>query len=158
MAFDQLLKGITPLRGGRVSLEDLGVYLLPQAVPPRNATLVDQSVEAVIAAGPGTSLILFQYQCPSQRRGILARLAVDAPDPAALPNLSFSVLRSGAPVPNYQLVPLPIGTVNQPDTVQVTFDDAQLLQVQVTNAAGFPFDVHCRVVAWFWDVIQVSGR
>ncbi len=141
----------------RMSLEDLGLYILPQDFVPRNATFIDQTREQSVAAL--STVVMFEYQVPANRRGILRRLAVDSASPGALPSLRYSVLRSLAPVPNYQLEELPIGTVNTPDLVVVTFDGDQLLQVQVTNTnAGFAFDVHVRVVGWFWDVLEVRGR
>jgi hypothetical protein len=147
--------------GKRASLEDLGLYVLPQAVPPRNATLVDQSSSPIVPAGipgvPGTALA-FDYLVPANRRGIMARLAVDTPDPAALPAIRFAVLRSSAPVPNYQNVQAPIGTIGVPDTVNVVFDGDQHMQVVVSNSSAFDFEVHVRVVAWFWDVIMEFGR
>jgi len=155
-----ILSKIQPF-GKRASLEDLGLYVLPQAVPPRNATLVDQSSSPTVPAGiPGVpgSIVAFDYIVPANRRGILARLAVDPPDPAALPAIRFSVLRSFAPVPNYQNVEAPIGTIGVPDQVNVVFDGDQRMQVVVTNSSAFDFQVHVRVYAWFWDVIMDYGR
>ncbi len=143
--------------GRRMSVEDLGLYILPQEFIPRNATFVDQTREQSVAAV--SSAMVFEYRVPANRRGVLRRLACDSASPGALPNLRYSVLRSGAPVPNYQIEEFPIGTVNVPDFVMVQFDGDQLMQVQVTNlAAGFAFDVHVRVVAWFWDVLEERGR
>jgi hypothetical protein len=150
--------------GRRQSLEDLGLYILPQAVPPRNATFVDKERSVIVPLGipgpppvPGTALA-FEYRVPANRRGILARLGVDCVDPAALPSIQFSVLRSGAPVPNYVNVQAPIGTIGVPDTVHQTFDGDQLLQIQIANFSAFDLEVHVRVVAWFWDVIEEYGR
>lgn len=143
--------------GRRMAVEDLGLYILPQKFIPRNATFVDQTREQSVAAA--SAVIVFEYRVPANRRGVLARLACDSASPGALPNLRYSVLRSQAAVPNYQLEEFPIGTVNAPDEVSVQFDGDQLLQVQVTNlSVGFGFDVHVRVVAWFWDVLEERGR
>jgi len=147
--------------GKRASLEDVGLYVLPQAVPPRNATIVDQTSSPTVPAGipgvPGT-VVAFSYRVPSNRRGVMARLGVDPPDPAAVPALKFSVLRSSAPVPNYQNVEVPIGTIGVPDQVNVVFDGDQLMQIVVSNSSAFDFQVHVRVYAWFWDVIMDYGR
>lgn len=160
MAIDLLTMLKPPTR--RVSVEDIGLYILPQSVPPRNATIVDQSSSPVVPAGvPGVpgSVIGFQYRVPANRRGILARLGVDSVDPAALPFLRFAILRSQAPVPNYQNVETPIGSIGAPDTVNVTFDGDQFMQVQVTNSDNVnPRQVHVRVVAWFWDTIENWGK
>lgn len=148
--------------GRRASVEDFGLYLLPQEFIPRNATFVDQRRGGVVPPGipglPGT-LLAFEYLVPSNRRGVMRRLGVDAEDPAALASLSVSVLRSGAPVPNYQLVTLPIGSPDTPDLVYVEFDRDQLLQIVVSNTSLVsPYDTSARVVAWFWDVSEESGR
>lgn len=147
--------------GQRASLEDLGLYILPQAVPPRNATLLDQTSYPIVPFGipgvPGT-ILAFDYLVPANRRGIMARLTVDPPDPAALPSILFSVQRSGAPVPNYQLVQSPIGTIGEPDSVNVVFDGDQRMQVRLFNTSAFALEVNVRVVGWFWDVIMEYGR
>lgn len=147
-----LLKPFT----GRRSVEDLGLYILPQEFIPRNATFLDQTRQQIVAAA--STVVIFEYRVPANRRGVLRRLAVDTIDPGALPNFRYSVLRSGAPVPNYQNEELPIGTIGTPDVVRVDFDREQLLQVSVVNSAAFGFEVHARVVAWFWDVMQEAGR
>lgn len=140
----------------RLSLEDLGIYLNPVDTPPRNSTIIDQRRSAVVPAV--STLVLFDYLVPPFRRGILRRLAVDAQNPAGLPALSFSILTSGAPVPNYQNVTLPIGTIGTPDNVYVQYDREQHLQIAVTNSALVGYDVMVRVVAWFWDEIPEAGR
>ncbi len=145
------------LGGKRVSLEDMGVMLLPQHYVPRNATRIDHDVNPVIAAG-AVDAIAFQYQVPEYRQGVLRRLAVEPLDPAAIPSITFSIKRSGAPVHDYQNVQTPIGTVGVPDEVYVEFDRQQLLQITVSNSSGFPYDVHVRVIAWFWMYVEVSGR
>jgi hypothetical protein len=143
--------------GKRASLEDYGIYILPQAVPPRNATLLDQTRSLVVPQS--ATLTMFEYRTPPNRRGILRRLAVDAVDPAGLPSLLFSVLRSGAPVPNYQINELPIGTIGVPDEVNVVFDGDQVLQVVVQNVNAFtPYEAYVRVVGHWWDVIEERGR
>ena len=147
--------------GKRASVEDLGLYVLPQEFIPRNATFIDQTRSPIVPAAAGPflgSVVAFEYRVPPNRRGVLRRLAVDPTDPAAMPSIRYSVLRSDATVPNYQIAEVPIGTIGVPDFVYVEFDRDQLLQVQVTNAAGFDFEVFVRVVAWFWDVIEESGR
>src|SRR5882672_7101553 len=93
----------------RASVEDMGLYILPQEFAPRNATLVDQTTVPTVPFGG--SIVAFEYRVPANRRGTLRRLGVDVVDPAAIPDLTFSVRRSSAPVPNYQLVPIPIGTI-----------------------------------------------
>ncbi len=143
--------------GKRASVEDLGLYILPQEFIPRNATFLDQTREQSVAAL--STVTMFDDRVPANRRGVLRRLAVDSASPGALPSLRYSVLRSGAPVPNYQLEELPVGTIAVPDLVYVEFDRDQQLQVAVVNSnAGFAFDVHVRVVGWFWDVIEEAGR
>jgi len=157
-----VLRKAVALGEKRVSLEDMGVTLRPQEFPPRNAFYLDQTVAPVIGPGiPGApnTVIAFQYQVPEWRQGVLRRLSVDPSDVAALPSITFSVLRSNAPVHNYQNVPAPIGTIDEPDQVYVEFDRQQLLQVAVSNAnVFFPYEVHVRVVAWFWDYVETSGR
>lgn len=145
----------------RASVEDFGLYVLPQEFIPRNATFVDQQSAPIVPAGipgvPGTALA-FDYLVPLNRRGVLRRLAVDPSDPAGLPSISYSVLRSGAPVANYQNVRAPIGSIGQPDLVSVQFDGTQRMQVLALNTSAFAFEVFVRAVAWFWDVIEDYGR
>lgn len=150
--------------GRRASAEDLGIYILPQVVAPRNATLLDQARSPIVPAAaavpftPG-QVVAFEYRVPANRRGTLRRLSVDAVDPAALPSLTFSVLRSSAPVPNYQLTEVPIGTIGVPDEVNIVFDGDQLMQVVVFNSNTFnTYEVSVRVVAHFWDVVIEWGR
>jgi hypothetical protein len=143
--------------GKRTSVEDLGLYILPQVVAPRNATLVDQTKVPIVPFGG--SIIAFEYKVPANRRGTLRRLGIDVVDPAALPDIKFSVQRSGSPVPNYQNVPIPIGTIGSPDEVNIVFDGDQLLQVLLINSnVMVNREVTVRVVAHFWDVIENWGR
>jgi len=143
--------------GKRMSVEDLGLYILPQVVPPRNATLLDQTTVPIVPFGG--NIVAFDYLVPPNRRGTLRRLGVDVVDPAALPDLTFSVRRSGAPVPNYQSVPIPIGTIGEPDEVNIVFDGDQRMQVVLFNAnLMVNREATVRVVAHFWDVIENWGR
>ena len=147
--------------GRRASVEDLGLYVLPQEFIPRNATFVDQASSPIVPFGipgvPGTALA-FDYLVPANRRGVIRRLAVDPADPAAIPSIRFSVLRSGSPVPNYQNAEVPMGTIGQPDLVSAQFDGDQRMQILILNTSAFDFEVFVRVVAWFWDVIEERGR
>jgi len=145
------------LFGRRVALEDMGIMLQPQEFPPRNCFYLDDEQNPVVAAG-AVDQVVFSYQVPEFRKGVLRRLAVEPLDPAGIPSIRWSIRRSGSPVQTYQNEQAPIGTLGVPDTVYVEFDRQQLLEVIVSNVAAFPFDLYVRVVAWFWDVVDVSGR
>jgi len=147
----------TLLRGGRRALDALGIDILPQEFIPRGALVVDLQPQGGIVPAAG-SLLMVDYLVPPNRKGVLRRLAVDAVDPAGTPSITFSVLRSGASVGNYQNTEAPIGTIGVPDLVHVDFDREQRLQVIVFNASAFALEVHVRAVAWFWDIQQEAGR
>lgn len=145
--------------GRRVSAEDLGLYLLPQEFPPRNATVVDQILNVLVPLGGAPTVAGFNYRVPANRRGVLRKLAVDTFDPAGIPFTQFSVRRSGAPVPNYQNDDVPIGTVGEPTWVWVEFDGDQVFEVVLTNSSATQgYQTYVRAVLWFWDVIEERGR
>ncbi len=145
------------LFGKRISLEDVGLMLQPNEFVPRGAYWIDQTRSPLVPAG-AVDFVVFQLEVPAWRKGIFKKLAVEPSDPAAIPAITWSIKRSGATVENYQNVDAPIGGINFPDVVNVEFDRQQLLQVTVSNAAAFPYDMHVRVIAWFWDIVEVSGR
>lgn len=140
----------------RVSLEDMGVMLRPHEFPPRGAFYLDHKVFPVLPAASG-DVIVFQYEVPTFRSGILRRLAVEPSDPAAMSAIRWSIRRNRTPVQDYQNVPAPIGTIGEPDEVVVEFDRGQFLQIMVrNNDPAFPHDVAVRVVAWFWQTVQTA--
>lgn len=145
------------IRGGRRSIEDMGIYILPQEFIPRNATFVDQT--RTVATPTNGNVIAFSYKTPPNRRGRLARLAVETFDPAGIPFTQFSILRSGSPIPNYQNNDIPFGTIGVPDTVYAEIDREQDLQVQLQNSSVTSgFTTFVRIVFWHWDIQAEAGR
>jgi len=145
--------------GRRASVEDLGLYILPQEVPPRNSTVVDQILTVLVPFGGAQTPTGFNYRVPPNRRGVLRLLAVDTFDPAGIPFLTFSVLRSGAPIANYQRDSIPIGTVGEPTWVWGEFDGDQIFEVVLFNSSVTTgYQAYVRAVLWFWDVLEERGR
>lgn len=145
--------------GRRQSLEDLGLYVLPQAIPPRNSTVVDQIRSVLVPFGGAPTAAGFNYRVPANRRGVLRLLAVDTFEPAGIPFITFSVQRSGSPVPNYQNADIPLGTVGEPTWVWAEFDGDQIFEVTLVNSSlTTGYQTYVRAVLWFWDVLEMRGR
>lgn len=102
--------------------------------PPAGSIAVEAVAAAIVTPGLAASfveLVAFDIAIAEQFR--IAEIGFISVDPTVLVFSEYRILKNGVPIPGYDSVPVPIGTIDHPGTVSL----------QVAGAARVSIEVRC---------------